>query len=117
MRTVYNQYDSMVRPLRKWLDGHGVQFRTNTRVVDLRYDESHELNRVVGILCEHENRRVEITGDEDAVTIAGYDETGLAHAPFDFHRGSQNRASKLRAARLILCRAAGDQQGLGKLLG
>ena len=40
MRTVYNQYDSMVRPLRKWLDEHGVRFRADTRVIDLRYDES-----------------------------------------------------------------------------
>ena len=27
MRTVYNQYDSMVRPLRKWLDERGVDSR------------------------------------------------------------------------------------------
>jgi oleate hydratase len=69
MRTVYNQYDSMVRPLRKWLDEHGVRFRANTRVVDLRYDESGELNRVVGIVCEHENRRVEIPVDEQDKVI------------------------------------------------
>ncbi|AXL53887.1 oleate hydratase [Paraburkholderia caffeinilytica] len=64
MRTVYNQYDSMVRPLRKWLDEHGVRFRTGTRVVDLRFDESGALNRVAGIVCEHENRRIEITVSE-----------------------------------------------------
>ena len=27
MRTVYNQYDSLVRPLHKWLDERGVRFR------------------------------------------------------------------------------------------
>ena len=27
MRTVYNQYDSMVRPLRKWLEERGVKFQ------------------------------------------------------------------------------------------
>jgi oleate hydratase len=32
MRTTYNQYDSMVRPLHKWLDEHGVTFELNTRV-------------------------------------------------------------------------------------
>ncbi|PQV42973.1 oleate hydratase [Paraburkholderia sp. BL23I1N1] len=70
MRTVYNQYDSMVRPLRKWLDDHGVRFRTNTRVIDLRYDESGELNRVAGIVCEHESRRVEIpVGAADKVIV------------------------------------------------
>lgn len=70
MRTVYNQYDSMVRPLRKWLDEHGVQFRANTRVVDLRYDEHGALNRVTGIVCEHDDRRVEIpVGQSDKVIV------------------------------------------------
>ncbi|CAH2796600.1 MAG: Oleate hydratase (EC [uncultured Paraburkholderia sp.] len=70
MRTVYNQYDSMVRPLRKWLDEHGVVFLNNTRVVDLRYDESGELNRVAAILCEHDRRRDEIAlGPHDKVMI------------------------------------------------
>ena len=35
MRTVYNQYDSMVRPLQKWLAERGVRFELNTRVTDL----------------------------------------------------------------------------------
>ncbi|HEY0232771.1 MAG TPA: oleate hydratase, partial [Dokdonella sp.] len=35
MRTVYNQYDSMVRPLHRWLDERGVHFEVNTRVTDL----------------------------------------------------------------------------------
>ncbi|WMY12824.1 oleate hydratase [Paraburkholderia phenoliruptrix] len=70
MRTVYNQYDSMVRPLRKWLDEHGVVFLNNTRVVDLRYDESGELNRVAAVLCEHDGRRDEIAlGPHDKVMI------------------------------------------------
>ncbi|MFM0004701.1 MULTISPECIES: oleate hydratase [Paraburkholderia] len=70
MRTVYNQYDSMVRPLRKWLDERGVRFRANTRVIDLRYDESGELNRVAGIVCEQDDRRVEIpVGEEDKVIV------------------------------------------------
>jgi oleate hydratase len=35
MRTVFNQYDSMVRPLKKWLDERGVVFQTNTCVTDI----------------------------------------------------------------------------------
>jgi oleate hydratase len=35
MRTVYNQYDSMVRPLEKWLGERGVTFELNSRVTDL----------------------------------------------------------------------------------
>jgi oleate hydratase len=35
MRTAYNQYDSLVRPLHKWLDERGVVFEMNTTVTDL----------------------------------------------------------------------------------
>lgn len=35
MRTRLNQYDSLVRPLQKWLEERGVEFRLNTRVTDL----------------------------------------------------------------------------------
>ncbi|MGV1914261.1 oleate hydratase [Rhizobium sp. 22-785-1] len=37
MRTPLNQYDSMVRPLVKWLEERGVNFQTNTRVTDLEF--------------------------------------------------------------------------------
>ncbi|MBB6143813.1 oleate hydratase [Silvibacterium bohemicum] len=40
MRTVYNQYDSMVRPLQRWLEERGVRFELNTRVTDLLFEES-----------------------------------------------------------------------------
>jgi oleate hydratase len=35
MRTVYNQFDSMVRPLHQWLLARGVKFQLNTTVQDL----------------------------------------------------------------------------------
>ena len=35
MRTKYNQYDSMVRPLQQWLAAQGVKFELKSRVVDL----------------------------------------------------------------------------------
>ena len=40
MRTVYNQYDSMVLPLRKWLEERGVRFEFGTRVTDLGLREA-----------------------------------------------------------------------------
>ncbi len=36
-RTPYNQYDSIVRPVTKWLKEQGVDFVTNTRVTDLDF--------------------------------------------------------------------------------
>jgi len=39
MRTPYNQYDSMVRPLLKWLEVRGVKLRMDTRVTALDFDD------------------------------------------------------------------------------
>ncbi len=39
MRTPYNQYDSMVRPLKKWLEERGVIFDLNTRVTKITLSE------------------------------------------------------------------------------
>ncbi|HET9627669.1 MAG TPA: oleate hydratase [Kofleriaceae bacterium] len=36
-RTVYNQYDSMVVPLQRWLTAHGVDVRFGTRVTDVDF--------------------------------------------------------------------------------
>ncbi len=38
-RTIYNQYDSLVRPLQHWLSAQGVNFVTDCRVTDLEFDE------------------------------------------------------------------------------
>ena len=49
MRTVHNQYDSMVRPLQRWLDERGVRFELNTRVTDLGFtmqDGKHVVERI-----------------------------------------------------------------------
>lgn len=38
-RTQYNQYDSIVRPIQKYLQDQGVDFRFNTRVTDMDFIE------------------------------------------------------------------------------
>jgi len=38
--TRYNQYHSMVEPLRKWLEAKGVAFRQGTRVLDMDLEEA-----------------------------------------------------------------------------
>ncbi len=37
LRTKYNQYDSLVRPLQRWLREAGVRFEVHTRVTDLSF--------------------------------------------------------------------------------
>ncbi|MGA7560931.1 MAG: oleate hydratase [Terriglobales bacterium] len=70
MRTVYNQYDSMVRPLQKWLEERGVNVQLNTRVTDLRFRYDSEGYVVDRILCDHEGQSPEIkVGDKDKVIV------------------------------------------------
>ena len=54
MRTVYNQYDSLVRPLRRWLDERGVVFAMNTRVTDIGISERAGDFTAMGIAYERD---------------------------------------------------------------
>lgn len=63
MRTVYNQYDSMVRPLQKWLEERGVKFELNTRVTDLAFRHDPDGCVVERILCER-------NGSADAIQVS-----------------------------------------------
>ena len=60
MRTVYNQYDSLVRPLRKWLDERGVVFVMNTTVTDLVVSQSAGAKRVEQIVVRRNGASAEI---------------------------------------------------------
>ncbi len=88
MRTVYNQYDSMVRPLRKWLDERGVVFELNTRVTDLGYGERNGAQAVTRIAYERDGKGAEIAvgeGDYVLVTLGSMTEAsslgGMDAAP------------------------------------
>jgi oleate hydratase len=72
MRTVYNQYDSMVRPLHKWLDERGVVLELSTRVTDLGISEQDGETTVTRIAYERDGRAGEIAvgaGDYVLVTL------------------------------------------------
>jgi oleate hydratase len=70
MRTVYNQYDSMVRPLQKWLEERGVRFALNTRVTDLAFRRDDEDYTVEHIVLERNDRREDIkVGVKDFVIV------------------------------------------------
>ena len=70
MRTVYNQHDSMVRPLHKWLCERGVRFKLNTRVTDIGLDESNGAIVANQIAYEQEGKTGEITvGPDDFVLV------------------------------------------------
>ena len=70
MRTVYNQYDSLVRPLQKWLERRDVKFQLNTRVTDLGFRHDSEGYRVSRIVCNQDGQVDEITvGEKDKVIV------------------------------------------------
>jgi oleate hydratase len=70
MRTVGNQYDSMVRPLHKWLDARGVSFVLDTRVTDLEMHEYAGETRVVRIEYQRDGKPGEIpVGADDLVLV------------------------------------------------
>jgi len=70
MRTVYNQYDSMVRPLQKWLEEREVRFQLNTRVTDLRFLHDSSGYNVQRIVCNHDGRVDEMKiGKKDIVMV------------------------------------------------
>ena len=77
MRTVYNQYDSMIRPLEKWLQQRGVKFRLNTRVTALDLHQDKDGCTVRGIHCEEDELGEDIkvnAGDKVLITLGSMTE-------------------------------------------
>ncbi len=70
MRTVYNQYDSLVRPLKAWLDERGVQYRYGARVTHLAFTDSATDRRVERIVVDTAGRATDIAvGADDYVIV------------------------------------------------
>lgn len=55
-RTVYNQYDAIVRPLVHWLEQRGVRIERSVRVTDIAVAEQGGKVWVESLLCEREGR-------------------------------------------------------------
>lgn len=66
MRTYYNQYDSLVLPLRKWLDERGVRYELGTTVNDIAFTESGDETVVEALLIER-------NGAADRIAVAPQD--------------------------------------------
>lgn len=64
-RTVYNQYDALVLPLVKWLEGQGVQFQKDTTVTDIELAPDAEKHTVVGLKLQRSGAEETIAVDAD----------------------------------------------------
>lgn len=70
MRTVYNQYDSLVLPLRRHLEEHGVQFRLETTVTDILFAERGELSVAEALICKRGGEVDQVRLNPDDLVIA-----------------------------------------------
>jgi len=59
-RTVYNQFDAIVRPLTDWLKRHGVQFVQDSRVTDMAFETQGEKSRVRQLVLDRDGRTANV---------------------------------------------------------
>ena len=91
MRTPYNQYDALVRPLQQWLKEKGVKFQTDTTVQDLALKKNDgEEGRVEKILYSQNGKPGEIAVGPDDFVIATLGSMTEASAA-----GDNNKAAPL----------------------
>ena len=64
--TRYNQYESMILPMVKYLEGHGVQFHYNTKVVNVEFDihPDRKLAKRIELLRDDKQEFVDLTENE-----------------------------------------------------
>jgi len=63
-RTVYNQYDSLVRPLQAWLKEQGVRFVMNCTATELDHKLENGKFVVTGIRCQYQGKSELIKVDD-----------------------------------------------------
>jgi len=66
MRTVYNQHDSVVLPIKTWLKDQGVQFSMNSPVTDINFDikDGEKSARAIHYLVDGEPKKILLSKDD-----------------------------------------------------
>lgn len=64
--TKYNQYESMILPMVKYLESHGAQFHFNTQVMDVRFDihDGRKVAKRVELLHDGQQEFLDLTEDD-----------------------------------------------------
>ncbi len=70
-RTIYNQYDSITRPVAAWLDAQGVQFVSGTQVTDMQLADDAGKVRVTALTIKKSGGEIETVsiGEDDLVFL------------------------------------------------
>jgi oleate hydratase len=69
-RTRYNQYDSMIRPMKKWLGDQGVKFVAKTRVTDIDIGTDPDQITATRILMIQDGKAKEVEVAPDDIVLA-----------------------------------------------
>src|SRR6266545_2232185 len=64
-RTVYNQYDAIVRPLTCWLEERGVKFLTEARVTDMELAADNGKISVKRLVLDQNEKQAVVSLDDD----------------------------------------------------
>ena len=64
--TRYNQYESMILPIVKYLEGHGVQFHYNTKVTNVQFEitGSRKQAKRIDLLAEGKEDHIDLTEND-----------------------------------------------------
>jgi oleate hydratase len=90
--TRYNGYDSIIRPLLRWLEEQGVRFETGVQVTDLHFASRNGSRAVQRISCLRDGAPTEIdVGHSDRVIVT------LGSMTADSSLGSMNAPAALRS--------------------
>ena len=62
----YNQYESLIKPMLKYLEAHGVRFQYDTRVTNVIFDIKNGRKLAKKIVCQHGGKEesIELTKDD-----------------------------------------------------
>ena len=91
----YNQYDSVVMPITKWLDEQGVNFELQCKVTDLDFKPSNSEKTVERIHCTRNGKDEEIVIKEgDCVLVT------IGSMTADSRRGSMTEPAPLETGKL-----------------
>ncbi|MEG2054107.1 MAG: oleate hydratase, partial [Oscillospiraceae bacterium] len=63
--TKYNQYESMILPMVKYLESFGVQFHFNTKVVDIKFDIQNHKKTATKVIVDYQGKKEAIDLTED----------------------------------------------------
>ncbi len=71
--TRYNQYESMILPMVKYLKEHGVQFHYGTNVVNVEFDirKDKKIAKSIVYICEGKEGSIDLTEDDMAFITNG----------------------------------------------